>query len=185
MSGQTLLRRPRARIHRRFRSARTVPNRLPLARVRADDSSDEGVQVVTIPLQVDALGRGWLLAEANARPAFYPGANGPWHKAAAAVRANVVQDMLNAACAERALVRAYPRVGRVRGQVAVAVFAIRSKFEHRVCRARGSARRQYTARYRVDGTARQSPTHVPVILALVSLAPRRPRPPARAVPLAG
>src|SRR6266478_9230697 len=52
------------------------------------------------------------------------------HKAAAAIRADVEQHALDAIGAERALVAADPRIGRVRRQILVAIFAIRPEFEH-------------------------------------------------------
>src|SRR6266478_5125474 len=52
------------------------------------------------------------------------------HKAAAAIRADVEQHALDAIGAERALIAADPRIGRVRWQILVAIFAIRPEFEH-------------------------------------------------------
>src|SRR6185436_8381914 len=59
-----------------------------------------------------------------------PGPDRPRLEAAAAVRADAEQDVLDARGAERALEAADARVGRVRRQGAIAVFARGTKLEH-------------------------------------------------------
>ena len=54
------------------------------------------------------------------------------NKSAAAVRAHVVQDVVNARGAERTFISADARFKRVRRQSFVAVFTGRAQFEHRV-----------------------------------------------------
>src|SRR5438552_2355 len=71
-----------------------------------------------------------MLAEADPGAPLGLRADRARHKAAAAIRADVEQRMLDAIGAERALITADPRIGRVGRQILVAVFAIRPEFEH-------------------------------------------------------
>src|SRR5216683_2928830 len=73
---------------------------------------------------VDTRGGSGMLRELPGGPAR------PWHELAAAVRAAAVEDFCRAVAAERAFERADDRVGRLRRQVAVAAFTIRTKLEH-------------------------------------------------------
>jgi hypothetical protein len=58
------------------------------------------------------------------------GSDRPWHKPAAAIGADIAQDMLNASSAKRTFISTYAGIKRGRGQGLVAVFAGRSEFEH-------------------------------------------------------
>ena len=73
--------------------------------------------------------RGILAEEIVALPV--PGrSNGPWNEPAAAIRAHIVQDVLDAGRAERAFVGANAGIPGVGGQCFVAVLARRTKLEH-------------------------------------------------------
>src|SRR5919108_4360872 len=80
-------------------------------------------------LQMYPLVRWRMLHYAHARPSFDRGPDRPPLKAAAAVRADVVQLGLDAIRAERAFVGTDPRVRRIRRQVLVAIFAVRSELQ--------------------------------------------------------
>src|ERR1700730_6727872 len=83
--------------------------------------------------QLAPLGRRGTLCQPAARAPFSLWTDRARHKAAAAIRADVGQHVLNAFGAERALIAADAGIGRVRRQILVAVFAIRSEFEHFGC----------------------------------------------------
>jgi len=73
----------------------------------------------------NALRRGWMLEELRR------GTNRSWRKVSAAVRTDTVESCFNARAAERALVRAYHRIGRRRREILIAAFATGTQFEHR------------------------------------------------------
>src|SRR5581483_4310376 len=79
------------------------------------------------------LGRGGALGDAQTGPPLGHWANGPRRETAAAIRADIMQDGLHAVGAEGAFIRADARVGRIRRQVLVAIFAVRPKLECHVC----------------------------------------------------
>ena len=85
--------------------------------------------IVEAVLQMHALVRRRLLRHRHARPPFLRGPDRPRHKTAAAVRADIVQLVLDAVRAERAFIGADPRLRRIRRQVLVAIFAVRSKLQ--------------------------------------------------------
>lgn len=61
---------------------------------------------------------------------FFRGSHWPYREFAAAIGAHTAELRVNAICAERAFKRANSRVPRFVGQIAVAAFAVRAKFEH-------------------------------------------------------
>src|SRR4051812_14330805 len=75
--------------------------------------------------------RGRVVRETDARSPRPPRPDRPRDEPATAVRADVAQDAIHAAGAERALVAADARVGRVGGQVRAAELAVGAKFEQR------------------------------------------------------
>lgn len=56
----------------------------------------------------------------------------PRNKSAAAIRTDISQDLFDTGRTERALIRADPRLKRLRRQRPVAMFACRSEFKHGV-----------------------------------------------------
>src|SRR5258708_7590353 len=85
--------------------------------------------VIQTVFQMHALVRRQLLDGADAGPPFPGRPDRPRHEAAAAVRAYVVQLGLDAVRAEGAFVSADPRLHRIRRQVLVAIFAVRSELQ--------------------------------------------------------
>src|SRR5579864_9450362 len=73
--------------------------------------------------------RRYVLCDAHAGPPFPRGPDRPRCKAAAAVRADVEQFRVDAVRAEGAFVGADARVGRIRRQVLVAIFAIGTELQ--------------------------------------------------------
>jgi hypothetical protein len=80
-------------------------------------------------LQMHPLVRGQLLRHAHPRPPLGRWPDRPRRKAATAVRADVMQLVVHAIRAERAFVGTDPRVGCVRRQILVAIFAVRPKLQ--------------------------------------------------------
>lgn len=105
-----------------------------LAKVRRDplDPRDEAIDVVARIAEMDPLCRSGLMGTADPGPPLGRGTDRPRNEAAAAVRAHVVQNGLDARRTECALVAADPGIRRIRRQVPVAVFAVRPKLQHRV-----------------------------------------------------
>ena len=100
------------------------------------------------------LSDGGCFVDAHARPPLVRGPDRPRHKAAAAVRADIVQLVLDAIRAERAFIGADPRVHRIRRQVLVAIFAVRPELQRHgrlVSDSRIDRRRDAFARSRSDG----------------------------------
>src|SRR6185312_14892913 len=79
--------------------------------------------------QMHPLVRRQLLRHAHAGPPFGDGPDRPPLKTAAAVRADIVQLVLDAISAERAFVGTDPRLHRTRRQVLVAIFAVRPELQ--------------------------------------------------------
>ena len=79
--------------------------------------------------QMHALVRRQLLGDAHAGPPLGRGPDRPRRKTAAAVRADIVQLVVDAIRAERAFVGTDPRVRRIRRQVLVAIFAVRPELQ--------------------------------------------------------
>ena len=79
--------------------------------------------------QMHALVRRWTLIDPQSRPPFLRGPDRPRHKTAAAVRAHIVQFVLDAVRAERALIAADARFRRMRRKILVAVFAVRPELQ--------------------------------------------------------
>src|SRR5262245_17948833 len=93
--------------------------------------------------QMRALVRRQVVCHAYARPPFACGPDRARDEAAAAVRADVEQLGLDAIRAERAFIRANPRIHCIRRQVEVAIFAVRSKLQrHREAIDKGNASSQ-------------------------------------------
>src|SRR6185369_13250252 len=80
-------------------------------------------------LQMHPLVRRRVLRHAYARPPFLRRADRARGKAAAAVRADVGEFGLDAVRTERAFIGADPRIRCIGRQVAVTIFAVRSKLE--------------------------------------------------------
>jgi hypothetical protein len=72
-----------------------------------------------------ALARGGALGEAQARTPLGHRANGARDEVDAAIRADIVENRLDAIGAEGAFIAADTSVGRMRGKVLVAIFAVR------------------------------------------------------------
>src|SRR3954467_7733921 len=85
--------------------------------------------VLQAVLQMHPLVRRRLLGRAHARSPLLRWPDRARRKAAAAVRADVGEVRLHAVGAERAFIGADPRIGCVWRQVAVAIFAVRSKLQ--------------------------------------------------------
>src|SRR4051794_25837855 len=114
--------------------ARTTRGRprscLPLFGRDVAHRRDERCQLHPVPLQVHALRGCRPLGEREPGAPLARWAYRPWHEAAAAVRADIVQHALDAVGAEGAFVGADPRVGRPRRQVLVAALAVGSELKH-------------------------------------------------------
>src|SRR3954469_19530664 len=85
--------------------------------------------VLQAVFQMHPLVRRRLLRRAHAWSPLLRWPDRARRKTAAAVRADVGELRLHAVRTERAFIGANPRIGCVRQQVAVAIFAIRSKLE--------------------------------------------------------
>jgi hypothetical protein len=85
--------------------------------------------VIKRVFQMYPLVRRRLRGNANARPPLLCGADWPRRKAAAAVRADIVDLARNAIGAEGAFVRADACLRRIRRKVPVAIFAVRPKLQ--------------------------------------------------------
>ncbi len=83
--------------------------------------------------QMHALVRRRPLSDRQSRPPFVRGPDRTRHKTAAAARAHIVQLVLDAIRAERALKGTDSRFRRVRRQVLVAIFAVRPKLQRHGC----------------------------------------------------
>src|ERR1700692_2557152 len=85
--------------------------------------------VVEVVFEVHALVRRPLLRNACAWPPFPRGPNRPGAKSAAAVRADIVQPVLDTVRAESALIAADARFRRIRRKFLVAIFAVWSQLQ--------------------------------------------------------
>ena len=83
----------------------------------------------TLYFRCTRLSDGGCLATHTPGPPFGRGPDRPRRKTAAAVRADIVQLVLDAIRAERAFIGTDPRVRRVRRQVLVAIFAVRPELQ--------------------------------------------------------
>ena len=97
-------------------------------RGRRDLANECGDRLATVG-ETHAFCRGRPLGQRQSRPPLLRWSNRPRRKAAAAVRADIVQFRLDAIRAERAFVRADAGFRRIRRQVFVAIFAIRPKLQ--------------------------------------------------------
>lgn len=71
-----------------------------------------------------------LIAPAHAVPPLVGGANWSRHQATSAIRADILQDCVNAVCTERAFVAADPGILGICRQILVTAFAVGTKSEH-------------------------------------------------------
>ena len=85
--------------------------------------------VVVTKGQMDALARWRVLSDRHAGPPLLGWPDRTRDEAAAAVRAHIVQFVVDAVRAERALIAADARFCGVRRKVFVAIFAVRSKLQ--------------------------------------------------------
>ncbi len=86
-------------------------------------------EIVESIRQVHALGRWRMFFDRHAGPPFGRRPDRPGDKTAAAVRAHIVELVLDAVRAERALVAADARFRRMRRKVLVAIFAVRPELQ--------------------------------------------------------
>jgi RNA polymerase sigma-70 factor, ECF subfamily len=124
-----------ARARDAFRDAlvseqRRERHRSPLLGRDRSNGSGEGRVRGRIDRPVPDLPAGRIRPEAVVPPPVARRPDRPRRESAAAVRAHVVEDPVDAGCAERALIAADARVERVRRQRCVAVLAGRTKFQH-------------------------------------------------------
>jgi PAS domain-containing protein len=85
--------------------------------------------IVMTKRQMDPLGRRRVFSGRYARPPFGCRPDRARDKTAAAVRAHIVQPLLGAVRAERALIAADARFRGIRRQIPVAIFAVRSQLQ--------------------------------------------------------
>src|SRR6185437_10930107 len=124
---------PRSSRSERRRVARNDGGGSPLLRRNIPQPRAMRGDVVQRIFQMHALVGRHVLGDADARPPFPRGADRPRHEAATAVRTDVVQLVLRAIRAERALIGADPRIERAWRQVLVAIFAVRPKLQRHDC----------------------------------------------------
>src|ERR1700722_4594472 len=115
-------------------SFRTIPERRvwrPSPRLRRNVLNPCALRgnLVESILETNPLVGRRLLSRRYARPPFGRGPDRPRRKTAAAVRADIVQPVLDAIGAEGALIAADPRFRRGWRKVLVAIFAVRSKLQ--------------------------------------------------------
>ena len=102
------------------------------------------------PFQADTLRRGRLFPKGDSGSALGDGANGTRRKPTTAIRTDIEQHLFDTLGAERALVAADPRIGRVGRQIPVAIFAVGPQLQHdcycpsRAAAASTAARRRAT-----------------------------------------
>ena len=114
------------RKHGLLRFARNDAERSPLLRRNIFQSRAVSSNVLQRIFQMHALVRRRVLDHAHTRPPFLRWPDRSRHEAPTAVRADVVEFCFDAIRAERAFIGADPRFRRVRRQVLVAIFAVRS-----------------------------------------------------------
>src|SRR4051794_39266549 len=102
---------------------------------------------------------GWRsLPDRQSGTPFPRGPDRPRHKPAAAVRANIMQFVLDAVCTKRAFIAADARVRRMRRKILVAIFAIRSELQrHGVLVTSGVGSSQITREFRMTNFPRFQP----------------------------
>src|ERR1700736_6666672 len=112
--------------------------------------------------EMDALARRRLLFDRHAGPPFLCRPDRPGDKTAAAVRAHIVELVLDAVRTEGALVTADARFQRMRRKVLVAIFAVRPKLQRhgRLVTSERSGSSQNKRRIRMTNTPRfRPPSH--------------------------
>jgi hypothetical protein len=85
--------------------------------------------ILKIELEMDAFARWWMRLSAHAGTPRCGRPNGARSETAAAVGAYIVELVLHAIRAERALIAADARFRRTRREILVAIFAVRSKLQ--------------------------------------------------------
>ncbi len=103
---------------------------LPLSRINLPDRSTEPMMRHRINRLVLPHRNRRIKCNRGIRP---PGSLGPHrtgHKPAPAIRANIIQNIIHARRAKRALITANPRIIRIRRQVLRAVFTNRPQLKH-------------------------------------------------------
>src|SRR5215470_17183885 len=103
---------------------------LPAQRVDVLHTTRKFTCFLARELHADPLCGARLFRQAEARAPFDYRPHRARRESSAAVGAHIVQHVLDALGAERAFVSANARVGRVRRQILVAAFAVRSQLEH-------------------------------------------------------
>src|SRR6266404_6584931 len=106
---------------------RVVTSALPRRNI-PDTGRMRGDVVETI-FEMHTLGRWWVFSDRHAGPPLGCRPDRPRHETATAVRADVVELVLDAVRAEGALKAADARFRRIRRKVLVAIFAVRSQLQ--------------------------------------------------------
>ena len=102
---------------------------LPMFWLYCSDRRREPHVVFRINRSVPYRGACRILSEVVVSLPICRRTDGPGNKSAAAVGAYVVQYRVHAVSTERAFVGADPRLGRIRRQIPVAIFAVRSNLQ--------------------------------------------------------
>src|SRR3954447_14025072 len=109
-----------------------------------------------------ALVGGRSLLHRQPRTPFFGRPDRPWHETATAVRANIVELVLDAIGTERALIAADPCIDRIRRKVPVAIFAVRPELQrHGLSRVRAPSS-QISRRMRMTNNPRFEPSSLAV-----------------------
>ena len=107
----------------------SVSRASPLLRRNIPNPGRMRGEIVQAVGQMNALVRRWTLLDRQSGAPFLCRPDRPRNKTAAAVRAYVVQLVLDAVRTERAFVSADARFHRMRRKILVAIFAVRSELQ--------------------------------------------------------
>src|SRR5258708_31593111 len=112
------------------RSRGLVRQRLAALRRCVAHAGHERRYIDAVPFEMHPLGRRRVIGERRAGTVLGCGPDRPSREAAPAIRTDIAQHHLHAVGAESAFIAADPGIGRVRWQVLVATFAVRSQLQH-------------------------------------------------------